>query len=259
MADVATTTRAVPIWIDLSSSNTEGSRSFYSKLFGWKAEVNPDPQYGGYTVAQLDDKDVAGIGPTQMEGQPTAWTVYIGTTDADATSQKVQAAGGTVVVPTMEVAGQGKMAVFQDPSGAFFAIWQPTAMAGVQTKGEPNSLAWAELSARGIEQTEPFYKQVFGWDTKKSPFGEGQTYTEWLLDGQSIAGGMEMNPMVPAEVPSYWLVYFSTDDVEGTTAKAAGLGATVMLETTPYPGGKFSILTDPQGASFGLMSMEQGS
>ena len=259
MADVATATRAVPVWVDLSSSDAEGSRSFYSKLFGWKAEVNPDPQYGGYTVAQLGDKDVAGIGPTQMEGQPTAWTVYIGTPDADAVAKKIEAAGGTVTVPTMEVPTQGKMAVFQDPSGAYFAVWQPINMTGAQVKGVPNSFAWAELSARGIDKTEPFYKDVFGWDTKKSPFGEGQEYTEWLLGGESIAGGMEMNPMVPAEVPSYWLVYFSADNVEGMTAKAADLGATVVMETTPYPGGKFSILQDPQGAAFGLMSMEQAS
>jgi len=259
MSDVATTTRAVPVWIDLSSSNAEGSRSFYSQLFGWKAEVNPDPQYGGYSVAQLNGKDVAGIGPTQMAEQPTAWTVYIGTADSDATSKKVQAASGTVVVPTMEVGEQGKMTVFQDPSGAFIATWQPGAMPGAQTKGEPNSFAWAELSARGIDKAVPFYKEVFGWDTKTSPFGEGQEYIEWQLDGQSIAGGMEMNPMVPAQVPSYWLVYFATDDVEGMTAKAAGLGANVMMEATPFPGGKFSILGDPQGAAFGLMSMEQGS
>ena len=43
-------------------------------------------------------------------------------------------------------------------------------------------------------------------------------YTEFELGGKSVAGGTEMNPMVPAEVPSYWLVYF---DVPTSTSPSA--------------------------------------
>lgn len=32
-----------PAWVDLSSSDAAASRDFYSKLFGWQVEVNPDP------------------------------------------------------------------------------------------------------------------------------------------------------------------------------------------------------------------------
>src|SRR5581483_9111658 len=99
-----------------------------------------------------------------------------------------------------------------------------------------------------------FYQQVFGWGIKASPYGEGQEYTEWQLDGTSIAGAMEMPPMVPAEVPSYWMVYFQTDDVAAATERAKQLGATVMMPPTEYPGGRFSIVSDPQGAVFGLIS-----
>ncbi len=41
-----------PIWVDLSSGDRAGSRAFYSRLFGWQVDVNPDPQYGGYAVAR---------------------------------------------------------------------------------------------------------------------------------------------------------------------------------------------------------------
>src|SRR5205823_6518464 len=131
MADTKTAVANKPVWVDLSSDDAAASREFYAKLFGWKVEVNPDPQYGGYAMAD----------------------------------------------------------VF--PSGA------------------PNTFAWAELNARGIEKGIPFYAATFGWTAKKSEMGEGAPpYTEFQLGGESIAGGTEMNPMVPAQVPSHWLVYF---------------------------------------------------
>ena len=86
-----------PAWVDLSSSDAQGSRDFYARVFGWSVEVNPDPLYGGYGMAKLGGHDVAGIGPTQNPGQPTAWNVYIGSDDLAALAARVQDAGGTVV------------------------------------------------------------------------------------------------------------------------------------------------------------------
>lgn len=34
-----------PAWVDLASSDTEASRDFYSKLFGWEMDVSTDPTY----------------------------------------------------------------------------------------------------------------------------------------------------------------------------------------------------------------------
>jgi predicted enzyme related to lactoylglutathione lyase len=62
--------------------------------------------------------------------------------------------------------------------------------------------------------------------------------------------------MVPKEVPSYWTVYFNVDDVDKAHKKAVQLGAEEMMEPQAYPGGRFSILTDPQGAIFGLLKTE---
>jgi predicted enzyme related to lactoylglutathione lyase len=245
-----------PAWVDLSSSDPAASREFYSKLFGWTVEVSPDPQYGGYALAKVGGKDVAGIGPKQMPEAPTAWSIYIGTEDADDLSQKVAAAGGNVIAPPFDVGDQGRMAVFQDPTGAYISAWQPKAM-GVFQSGGSNMFGWAELSARGIEKAIPFYQQVFGWTVKASDMGEGAPpYNEFQLGGESIAGGMEMNPMVPAQVPSYWMAYFGVEDVDQSFNDATGAGAKEMLAPQDFPGGRFAILTDPQGAAFGLLKMK---
>jgi uncharacterized protein len=257
MADAKTFVANSPVWLDMASKDAAASRDFYSKLFGWKVEV-AGPDAGGYALAKLGGKDVAGIGPAQDPNAPTAWSLYIGTRDAAATAKKVEEAGGKVVVPPFDVLDQGRMAVFQDPAGAFISVWEPKKMFGAEIVGKEASYGWAELNARGFDRDETFYTKVFGWTTKKSPMGEGQPdYTEFLLDGQSIAGGMEMNPMVPKEVPSYWMVYFTVADLDKSHRKAVELGSHEMLAPQEFPGGRFSILTDPQGAAFGLLTMRQ--
>jgi uncharacterized protein len=242
-----------PAWVDLSSADAGASRTFYSKVFGWQVEVNPDPRYGGYALAKLDGKDVGGIGPTMSPDAPTAWNIYIGTEMIDDLARNVTAAGGTVVAPPFDVGDQGRMAIFQDPSGAFISAWQGTRMGGFQTDVD-NSYGWSELNARGIEQAIPFYAAIFGWTISSSDMGEGQPpYTQFQLEGQSVAGAWEMNAMVPAEVPSYWQVYFSVADVDVAYGKALEAGGREMLPPQDFPGGRFAIVGDPQGASFGLL------
>jgi predicted enzyme related to lactoylglutathione lyase len=240
MAQVTTTALSNrPAWVDLSSTDAAASRDFYAKLFGWDLEISEDPQYGGYATAKLGEKSVGGIGPKQEgDSSPTAWSFYIGTDDVDALAGKIQAA------------------VFQDPSGAFFSAWQ----AGQMTKfvsGVPTAYGWAELNARGLDRAVGFYETVFGWTTSKSPLGEGQEYTQFEHQGEPIAGALEMNPGIPAEVPSYWMVYFIADDVDGAYRKALDLGAREMVAPADFPGGRYAIISDPQGATFGLMSVQQ--
>jgi predicted enzyme related to lactoylglutathione lyase len=256
MADAKTFVANAPAWIDLSSKDAAASRDYYSKLFGWKIDVG-GPETREYGTAKLGNKFVAGIGPAQDPQAPSAWMLYIGTRDADAVAKKVEGAGGKVIAPPFDVLESGRMAVFQDPTGAFISVWQPKDMRGFDVMNVPNSFGWAELNARGIDKAKPFYTKVFGWGEKTSPMGEGQPpYTEFKHDGESILGAWEMNPMVPKEVPSYWTVYFNVDDVDKAHKKAVQLGAEEMMEPQAYPGGRFSILTDPQGAIFGLLKTE---
>jgi predicted enzyme related to lactoylglutathione lyase len=255
MTQASATTANRPAWIELATSDTAAARDFYARLFGWRVEVSPDPQYGGYGIAKLGDADAAGITPTQSPETPNAWNLYIGTDDVDDTAKRVEAAGGTIVAAPFDVGDQGRMAVLQDPSGAFISLWKGTQMRGFETEA-PNGFGWPELNARGVDAAIPFYGQVFGWTSRHSEMGEGQPpYTEFLLDGESVAGASEMNAMVPSEVPSYWLIYFSVDDVDAAFRKAMELGASEQLEPQDFPGGRFAIVADPQGASFGLLKV----
>ena len=66
-----------------------------------------------------------------------------------------------------------------------------------------------------------------------------------------------MNAQIPAETPSYWLIYFNADDVDGRFQKAIDLGGREMVAPQDMPGGRFAIVSDPQGAAFGILKVEQ--
>jgi uncharacterized protein len=247
-----------PAWLELSTTDPAGAREFYKKVFGWKIEVSPDPQYGGYALAYTGDEGVAGIGGKRPgDSSPSNWSIYIGTESADETAKKVKAAGGTVVMEPFDVPAQGRMVVFQDPSGAFVSAWQAKAHQGFKS-GKEAQYGWAELSARGLEKTLPFYRSVFGWDAKTSPAGDkGEPpYTEFQVGKESVAGAMEMPPMVPQQVPSYWMPYFNAAEVDATFKKVIDAGGKEMVAPSDFPGGRFAIVMDPQGAAFGLVRSE---
>lgn len=253
MADAITIAVHTPGWFDLSTTDAEAARSFYSQVFGWTADVIPDPNAGGYGFFNLDGKMVGGVGPVQNPQQPSMWSAYILVRDTADAVAKAREAGGSVMVEPMDVMGQGTMAFVGDPSGAAIGLWQPAQHQGVEVKGIPGSAAWTELHSRDIDGVKSFYRSVFGWEARDADMG-GMPYTEFKLDDTSVAGGTGPTPGEEG-VPSYWLVYFAVEDVDASTSRATELGGTALMPAMDFPGGRFSVIRDPQGAVFGLLRM----
>jgi predicted enzyme related to lactoylglutathione lyase len=240
----------IPSWVDIGA-DIEPAKAFYGGLFGWvPRDAGPPEQTGGYGFFTKDGKLVAGYGPKTSPGPP-AWSVYVATADAEATAARVKAEGGTIVVAPTDVMAAGRMAVFTDPTGAFFSVWQAGEHRGAQLTGEAGAMSWIELNSRDVTRALQFYPAVFGWEaeTHEGPM----TYTEFHLGGEAVGGMLTMPEQVPAEVPSHWLVYFGTTDVDGDVTRARDLGANPAVEGMDLPGGgRFAVLIDPQGAVFGL-------
>jgi uncharacterized protein len=151
------------------------------------------------------------------------------------------------------------MAVFQDPVGAVLAGWQSNEMPGFSKSHEPNTFGWAELNERGVSQVVNFYTNVFGWEVKLTEGGDGSPpYVEWQIDGESIGGAIDLTdiPDMPADMPPFWLVYFLVSDIDASTSKVNELGGAVRKAPETYPGGRFSIVSEPSGAVFALMQSD---
>lgn len=242
-----------PSWVDLGSTDVAGSKSFYGALFGWDATEGTE-ETGGYCMFRMRGKNVAGLGPVMMEGQPPAWMTYVTVEHADATIDKVKASGGTVIVEPMDVLDVGRMAVFLDPTGAAVSVWQPRTHQGADLANEPGTLTWNELQTRDTEAAKTFYKSVFDWDAETRQDGP-MAYTEWKRGNDSVGGMMEMPAEVPPQIPAYWLAYFAVDDCDASVAKAGALGGTTLAGPMDVEPGRFAVLSDPMGAVFGIIKM----
>ncbi len=254
MPDVDEFAPGTPSWVDLASPDPDASAAFYGALLGWSAhEAGEADEAGGYRMFTLRDRPVAGLGPLQDGGPPPTWTTYFTTDDADATCERVRAAGGVVFMEPIDVMEAGRMAVFADSGGAAFATWQPRAHSGAMIVGEPGALTWNELATRDADGATAFYGAVFGWEAQTAPMG-GTDYTMFNLPGSEspVAGMLPMGDMHPPQLPPHWMTYLQVADCEAATANARELGAGVVVDCEDVGMGVFSTIADPQGAVISL-------
>ena len=155
--------------------------------------------------------------------------------------QRQDAAGGT--------RGRGRRAGRHAHQAAAVRI-------GAEVVNESGAMSWNELNTRDVEGSKAFYRAVFGWEPVTHGEGPG-AYTEFKLNGNSVAGMMQMPEMVPADVPPHWLVYFAVDDTDASVAKCEELGGAVRVPPMDIEPGRFSVLADPQGATFAVIRMSQ--
>jgi predicted enzyme related to lactoylglutathione lyase len=252
----------IPCWVDLSTPDARVSRAFYGGLFGWGMHSPPGSDAGAYAffvpagtpAGEEPARVVAGLMPLTSEAQPSGWNTYVSVTDAAATAAAVADAGGQVLVPPLEVDGQGRMAMFADDQGAMIAAWQPIAFRGAGLVNEPGCLCWNELACRDTGAAERFYGRVFGWQADTPQMGP-MTYTEWRLDGRTVGGMAHMDENWPAGIPPHWMVHFAVADCDAAAARAAELGGQVRVPPTDVPPGRFAVIADPAGAVFTIIKL----
>jgi uncharacterized protein len=239
-------------WADLSSTDTDGARTFYTSLFGWDAEDNPVPDAGVYTMLLKGGKPVAALSGVMNEGQPSAWNCYVTVESADDAAASAQQHGGMVAMEAFDVMDVGRMAVFQDPTGAFLAVWQPAASIGAERVNEPGALTLCQLNTSNPERAQEFYEGVFGWRFDKLPTEEPY----WgIYNGDRLNAGMM--PLAPdAGAPSHWLAYFGSESVDDDAGRIAQLGGQVIVGPLAIQSGRILVAMDPQGAAFALFSGE---
>src|SRR5438477_11531386 len=146
---MATITQHAPgtiCWPELATTDQAGARTFYTALFGWKANESDMGNSETYTMLQNKDRSVGALYTVRKEqraqGVPPNWTSYVAVTSADDAAKKAVELGGKTIAAPFDVMDVGRMAVIQDPQGAIFAVWQAKKHNGAQVLDEPGSLSW---------------------------------------------------------------------------------------------------------------------
>jgi uncharacterized protein len=246
-----------PCWVDLGVGDVPKAIAFYAAQFGWDIQEGP-PEAGGYSIAHLDGRSAAGIGPkTGAPDAPNAWMTYLATEDADATAAKVKGAGGQLLMDPMDVLDVGRMAVAMDTTGAAFGIWQARAHTGVGIANAPGALTWNEHMSRDFEGAKAFYAAVFGYQYGDMS-SDGFSYATLLLGGHEVGGIGQYPADVPAAVPATWSTYFAAADTDAAVARATKSGGSVVRPAENSPYGRMATVADDQGAVFSLISTPPG-
>jgi uncharacterized protein len=245
-----------PCWVDAQLDDLDKGQEFYAALFGWTFESSDDEQYGGYRIASLEGRPVAGLGP-KPGPMPSVWSTYIAADDADATAAKITEAGGRLMMPVFDVGPMGRMTFATDVNGAAFGLWQQRQHRGVGIFNDPNTLTWNELHTRSFDAAKGFYTAVFGWEYDAMGDGTSLNYAVLKRAGEDTGvGGMNDDTLMPGDVMSeYWLVWFATADCDDVVTRAGELGGTVLMPPATTPFGRMGVVQGAQGEVFGLIDM----
>jgi predicted enzyme related to lactoylglutathione lyase len=249
-----------PCWADLWTSDVEGSRRFYGELFGWRSD-DPDPQFGGYFIFNLNGVQIAGGMGDMGEDMPAdnTWKVYFNTDNIEKTLGAAQANGAQIISPAMAVADLGIQAVLIDPDGAHHGMWEPKSFEGFTVLNEPGAPSWFELMTRDYDEALSFYRTVYRWETDVVGDSDEFRYaTVRNADAEGeVAGIMDASGFLPEGVPSNWKVYWEVDDVDASIEKVTALGGSVVMPAQDTPYGRLTQVADPAGAQFNLRKAPQ--
>jgi predicted enzyme related to lactoylglutathione lyase len=242
-----------PCWVDLWTSDVEGSRAFYSELFGWVAE-EASPEFGGYFMFTRNGVPVAGgMGAMGDMKATDTWKIYLNTDDLTKTLAAAELEGAQVILPPMEVADLGTQAVLIDPTGAELGVWQPGTFPGFTVLDEPGSPSWSELFTRHHAKAVAFYESVFHWET--DAVGDSDEFRYSTMRDPSregeLAGIMDAT-WLPDGVAPYWSMYWAVEDPAATIVSLQKLGGSVIADVEQTPYGRLATVADPAGATFKL-------
>jgi predicted enzyme related to lactoylglutathione lyase len=242
-------------WIELATSNQNAAKNFYSGLFGWTARDVPIGPDNVYSLLELQSRIAAGAftmsASESAAGVPTHWHLYVAVASADESAKRATELGGKVVEGPFDVADRGRAALIQDPTGAFFSLWEGKARVGLGVKAEPGSFCWADLNTPDPGRVKTFYEGLFGWKMKPGE-GKESRYLH-IVNGENYIGGVPPARQSSANEPPHWLLYFAVSDVDKSFQKAKELRARVLLRPMDFEGvGRVAMLADPQGAVFAL-------
>jgi uncharacterized protein len=246
-------------WIELATSNQNSAKNFYTALLGWTVRDVPTGPDDLYSLFELQSRVAASaftISPSESAaGIPPHWHLYIAVTSADDCATRSGELGGKVVEAPFDVTDRGRAALIQDPTGAFFSVWEPNKRSGIGVTGDPGAFCWAELSTPDYARAKTFYEGLFGWKLKAGA-GQESGYLH-IMNGENYIGGVPPAQQSSASEPPHWLIYFAVRDVDSAFQRGKDMLARTLLRPMDFEGvGRVAMLADPQGAVFALFQEE---
>lgn len=107
---------------EIGARNGSKLNEFYSALFDWKIQVNPEMHYGMVETGGEGGIN-GGISSLPPEAHPYV-TIYVQVDDLVATLAKAESLGGKTILPPMPIPNTGSIAMFTDPEGHVIGLFK---------------------------------------------------------------------------------------------------------------------------------------
>ena len=159
--------------------------------------------------------------------------------------------GGGLVRDTLDVGTLGRSGAVTDPQGAVVGLWEPREFLGAGVVNEIGAMVLNQLNTHDPAAAAEFYAALLGWEIDQV---QSEPAPYWGITNQGWLNGGIMGLAPPA--PPNWLVYFTSEDVDGSDALIVELGGAVVVPPMEIPGGRILVARDPQFAFFALYEGE---
>ncbi|MEP7301129.1 MAG: VOC family protein [Caldimonas sp.] len=238
------------VWFEHVCDDIAKARRFYEPLFGWHTEAVAMGGGEPYHVIHNGGTGIGGYSKAPA-GAPNGWLSYLSVDDVDAAHKAALAAGAKSLMAPLDYGGAGRAATLADPTGAVFSLWKGAGDDPADVAEVPSgSWVWNELSTGDDQAALAFYEKAFGFSHDAMPMPQGTYYI--LKHGDKGRAGLCKG--MDAAAPPRWMQYVKVDDCDAASAKAAGLGARIVVPPSDIPGvGRFSMFADPQGAMLAVL------
>ncbi|MCC7207387.1 MAG: VOC family protein [Anaerolineae bacterium] len=111
------------VHVEIPAGNRDQAADFYHKALGITSSLDTQFDYLGFN---FNDTSGGAFVPLSESVHAGRVVVYFSSPDIDADLKSIEASGGKVVLPRMQVGDMGAMAMFQDPTGNIIGLWQST-------------------------------------------------------------------------------------------------------------------------------------
>ena len=241
-------------WNGIVSTDAAAAKTFYADTIGWVAADHTFPSGETTTMLFTGEQPRGHLRAPQSDGEPNQWTSYLRVEDVAASAAAAEANGGGVLMPATDI-DPGTFAVVTSPSGSVLCLFHEADDASSENApAGVGSVNWTELQSTDIEADLPWLTATFGFELEEMPIPDG---TYYLLNsgGKPRAGAISA---FKEDVAGRWLAWVQVNDVDAAVGRIKGGGGRVITEPSDYPGvGRLSMVEDPMGATFGVITPAQ--
>lgn len=123
------------VHFEIPADDLQRAKKFYEKCFDWKIEKYPMPgaEYYGINTVEVDDKHTPKTpgaingGLTERDAVEKNPVIAVNVSSMEESLKKIQAEGGKVVRPSVNIGGMGLYALVEDTEGNVIGLWQDLA------------------------------------------------------------------------------------------------------------------------------------